>query len=241
MSLRVLIVDDEPSARTRLRDLLAAFDDVVVVGDVDNGPAAIDACRDGAVDLVLLDIRMPGIDGLATARQLADHARPPAVVFLTAFDDRAIDAFDTGAIDYLLKPVRAERLAQALARVHRVAPEAAAAGDAPRRHFIVRRGLQILRVPVDHALCLRAEDKYVRVITHDANHLIEDSLTAIEREFGDRFLRIHRNCLIAADRIRGLLRDANGSERVHVDGLTDMPEVSRRNLAAVRARLIGNA
>jgi len=243
MTLRVLIVDDEPNARARLRDLLGTIDEVAVVGDIDNGQAAIDACRAGDIHLVLLDIRMPGLDGLDTARQLALLDRMPAVVFLTACDDRAIDAFDAGAVDYLLKPVRVERLQQAIARVRRQAGEASAntAGAGARRHFIARRGTHVQRIAIGDVLCLRAEDKYLRIDTAEGEHLIEESLAAIEREFGDRFLRVHRNCLVAADRIRGLLRDAEGNERVHLDGLADMPEVSRRNLATVRARLIGNA
>ncbi len=239
--MKVLIVDDEPLARERLRELLAGIDDVQVVADVGDGQAAIEHCRQQTVDVVLLDIRMPGIDGLQTAQQLARLPRPPVVVFLTAYDDRALDAFDTGAVDYLLKPVRGERLRQALERARRIVAALPMPVDTDaeplRRQFRVRRAGSVRLVPVDDVLCLRAEDKYVCLVTADGEHLIEESLTAIEREFGERFLRIHRNCLVAAEHIRALERAADGSDRLRMDGLADTLEVSRRNLPAVRARL----
>lgn len=237
--LNLLIVDDEPLARTRLRELLAGIDDVQVIADVGDGQAAIEHCRQQAVDVVLLDIRMPGIDGLQTAQHLARLPRPPVVVFLTAYDDRALDAFDSGAVDYLLKPVRGERLRQALERARRIVAASPMPDDVEplRRQFRVRRAGSVRLVPVDDVLCLRAEDKYVCLVTADGEHLIEESLTAIEREFGERFLRIHRNCLVAAEHIRALERAADGSDRLRMDGLADTLEVSRRNLPVVRAHL----
>lgn len=238
--LNLLIVDDEPLARARLRELLATIDGVQVVDEAADGDSAIEQCRRHIVDVVLLDIRMPGIDGLDTARQLAGLARVPVVVFLTAYDDRALDAFDNGAVDYLLKPVRAERLRQALERARRIVPprDAGASTEPARKHFCVRRAGSVRLVSVDQVLCLRAEDKYVCLITAEGEHLIEESLTAIEREFGERFLRIHRNCLVAGSRIRALERAADGSERLRLDGMADTLEVSRRNLPAVRAYLV---
>jgi len=241
-SLRTLIVDDEPHARTRLRTLLADMDGIDIAGEADNGMAAIELCTRSRIDLVLLDIRMPGIDGLETARRLAAIDPAPLVVFLTAYDDRAIDAFDTGAVDYLLKPVRSDRLVQSLQRARRARPQARAMTglDAPaRRHFVVRLGARVLRVAVGDVRCLRAEDKYVRLSTADGDYLIEESLATLEREFGERLLRIHRNCLVMADHLRGLLRDAHGVDRVEIDGLAEHPEVSRRNLPHVRTRLFG--
>lgn len=237
--MKVLIVDDEPLARSRLRELLAMQRDVQVVGEAGDGPAAVEACCQQRVDLVLLDIRMPGVDGLETARQLARLPCPPVVVFLTAYDDRALDAFDTGAVDYLLKPVRGERLRQSLERARRLVAHGSGAPPAvqARRHFRVRRAGTVRLVPVENVLCLRAEDKYVCLVTTEGEHLIEESLTAIEREFGGRFLRIHRNCLVAADSIRALERGGDGSERVRLHGLDDALEVSRRNLPVVRAHL----
>ncbi len=243
MSLRVLIVDDEPLARERLQQLLAELDDIVVAGEAGDGTAAIERCACGEVDLVLLDIRMPGIDGIETARHLATLAQPPAIVFLTAYDDRAIDAFEAGAVDYLLKPVRRERLQQALARACRLRPaDLAATGIAggPRQHFLERRAGGVRLVGVADVLCLRAEDKYVRLQTAASEHLIEDSLVTIEREFGGRFLRIHRNCLVAADRVQALER-SHGQDVVRIDGLDQPLEVSRRNLAAVREHLLRRA
>lgn len=239
--LRVLVVDDEPLARERLRDLLGTLPGIDIVGEAADGSAAIECCRLADVDLVLLDIRMPGLDGLKTAGRLARLPVVPGIVFLTAYDDRAIDAFDTGAIDYLLKPVRMERLVQALERVRRLRPVAAPGGDGVPRHFVVRRASGIVRVPVDDVLCLRAEDKYVCLVTAGDEHLIESSLASIEREHGARFLRIHRNCLVAADRVRALHRDGDGEEHVRIEGIAEALPVSRRNLAGVRARLLHDA
>lgn len=242
MSLRVLIVDDEPLARARLRSMLETLPDVAVAGEAEDGDAALAACRTEPPDLVLLDIRMPGRDGLATAAGLALLPRPPAVVFLTAYDDCAIEAFERGAVDYLLKPVRVERLVQALARARRWRPDDsdADATVGARRQFAVRRASTVRLVEVDDVLCLRAEDKYVCLVTGDGEFLIEESLATIEREFGDRFLRIHRNCLVSADRLRGLERTSDGGDCVRVDGLVRPLEVSRRNLATVRQRLLRN-
>lgn len=237
MTPRILIVDDEPHARSRLRELLAD-EAVAIAGEADNGTAAIEACGVHDIDIVLLDIRMPGIDGLETAQRLNALPRPPAVIFLTAYDDKAIEAFDTGAVDYLLKPVRAERLHRALERVRqRFSGLARTEPQPPRRHFMVRRGADVRRIPVDDVRCLRAEDKYVVVLTAGGTHLIEESLAAIEREFGERFLRIHRNCLVAPEHMRALERDGAGNERLWVDGLDQPLYVSRRNAPLVRARL----
>jgi two-component system response regulator AlgR len=240
MNLRVLIVDDEPLARARLRELLATQPDLVIAGEAADGDSAIAACGREPVDLVLLDIRMPGRDGVDTATQLALLQPPPVVVFLTAGDDRALEAFETGAVDYLLKPVRGERLALALARARRVRGIDADPGPG-RRQFVVRRAGGLRLVPVEDVLSLRAEDKYVCLLTSHGEYLIEESLAAIEREFGERFIRIHRNCLVAAARLRGLERAGDGSERVRVDGLAEALEVSRRNLPALRARLLRDA
>lgn len=243
MSLRVLIVDDEPLARERLRDLLDELDGIVVAGEAGDGTTAIEHCADCGIDLALLDIRMPGIDGIETARHLATLTQPPAIVFLTAYDDRAVDAFEAGAIDYLLKPVRRERLQQALVRARRLKPaelSAAADNQVQRRHFLERRAGGVRLVAVTDVLCLRAEDKYVRLQTATSEHLIEDSLVTIEREFGERFLRIHRNCLVAADHVHALER-SDGQDIVRINGLPDPLEVSRRNLATVREHLLRSA
>ena len=241
MTLRTLIVDDEPPARTRLRQLLADVPETIVVGEADSGTMAIELCGNESIDLVLLDIRMPGIDGLEAAEALARLPRPPTVVFLTAYDDRAIDAFERGAIDYLLKPVRAERLAQAIDRARRMTSTRASEDSDPRRHFLVRKASGVWLVPVDDVAFLRAEDKYVCLVTANGEHLIEESLASIEQAFGNRFLRIHRNCLVAVDRMRALKRMNDGAEGLMIDGIDEPLEISRRNLPAVRARLTGQA
>ncbi|MCK9488797.1 MAG: LytTR family DNA-binding domain-containing protein [Xanthomonadales bacterium] len=244
MILRVHIVDDEPHARQRLRQLLAARDDVQVLAESASGAEAVAACRAQPVDVVLLDIRMPGMDGLATAQALARLRPAPAVIFLTAADDRAIEAFEAGAADYLLKPVRGERLAAALDRARRLVRSAAttATQTVPpaRRHFVERRLGEMFLIPVDTVLALRAEDKYVCLVTATGEHLIEESLVAVEREFGRAFLRIHRNCLVAAGQVRALERIGE-RDHVRVAGMDEPLEVSRRNLPAVREHLLALA
>lgn len=238
--MKVLIVDDEPLARERLKDLLADCPDVELVGMAGDGLAALQLSESGKPDCVLLDIAMPVIDGLEVARHLAAMPDPPAVIFCTAYDAHALAAFDAAAIDYLLKPIRGERLLAALERARRyTADRATRVGavlpDRTRRtHICARLRGNLKLVPVSDVLYFLAEDKYVVVHHRGGSVLIEESLRALETEFADGFVRIHRNCLVAIDRIRGLRRDAEG--RVHVDlhGSDASLEVSRRNLANLR-------
>lgn len=236
--MKVVIVDDEPLARERLRNLLDAEPGVEIVAEAGDGHAALHACAEQQPDLVLLDIAMPGIDGLETARHLAAFEPRPAVVFCTAFDAHALSAFDAQAIDYLVKPVRAERLAAALERVRTFAAgrEHAEGGEhsGERTHLCARMRGSLRLIPVEDVHYLQAEEKYVVVHHVRGEDLIEESLKSLEEEFGDRFVRIHRNCLVARHEIVELKRAGDG----HVQAVLrhgDHPlEVSRRCVAGLR-------
>ncbi len=234
--LRVLIVDDEPLARARLRMLLGAQANTHIVGEAGDGHAALHACRELHPDLVLLDISMPGINGLDTAHALFELQPPPAIVFCTAFDEHALSAFEAHAVDYLVKPVRAERLASALDKA-RVMLAGRAETDSGRSHLIARLGGSVRRIAIEDVHYLQADEKYVVVHHAHGEDLIEESLKALEAEFGNRFLRIHRNCLVARAQIAELRRAPDGHVQVVLrqDGRT--LEVSRRCVTLLREAL----
>lgn len=240
--MKVVIVDDESLARERLRRLLAEHADVQLVAEVDSGAAAIAACQAHAPDVVLLDIAMPGMDGLQAARHLAQLQPPPAVVFCTAYDAHALSAFEAAALDYLMKPIRAERLASALARVRTFMAGQGRAGapqaSGTRQHLCARMRGSLRLIPVADIRYLQAEEKYVVVHHARGQDLVEDSLKTLEDEFGTRFVRIHRNCLVARDQLLELRRHQGGLQAV----LRDEPqplEVSRRCAPQLRQLLEG--
>lgn len=244
--IRVLISDDEPLARARLRDLLRACPGVAVAGEAADGRETLQLCHRLQPDVVLLDIRMPAMDGLEAAGHLAAQEDPPAVIFVTAYGDHALAAFEAQAVDYLLKPVRLERLQRALARVDRPgrldggrlqAIQAATDGPRPRTHLSARFRERLLLVPVADVLYFRADHKYVLVRHRGGEMLIEDSLKSLETEFGDRFLRIHRNALVAAEAIAGMEKAHDGRYRLCLRDCPDRLEISRRHLRALRAHL----
>jgi two-component system response regulator AlgR len=240
----VLIADDEPLARERLATLLAELGGHRVVAAVGDGRSALEAClgAEAMPDVVLLDIEMPEMDGLEAARHLATLEAPPAVVFCTAYDEHALAAFEAAAVDYLLKPVRAERLAAALQRAaeRRAGRRQAATPAMPgrqRSHLAARLRGSLRLVPVADIHYLQAEEKYVVVHHARGEDLVEDSLKSLEAEFAPRFLRIHRNCLVAREQFAGLKRNPDGS--VHAL-LRDSParlEVSRRCLPQLKDAL----
>lgn len=236
--MKTLIVDDEQLARERLRHLVEALPEWEVAGEASNGAEALAFLQDNVVDVVLLDIRMPGMDGMEAARHLSALADPPAVVFCTAYADHALEAFEANAIDYLVKPIRRERLAKALAKARRLTPEAisetAQAESGVRTHLCARVRGDLKLVPLENVIYLQAEHKYVTVRHTGGEILIEDSLTTLEEEFGERFLRIHRNALVAMPYLAGLEKDDAGHPVVTLKGAEDRLEVSRRNLPAVR-------
>ncbi|HVI25281.1 MAG TPA: LytTR family DNA-binding domain-containing protein [Xanthomonadaceae bacterium] len=239
--MKVLIVDDEPLARERLRELLDAQPGVTVVGEAGDGHAALHACAQQQPDLVLLDVAMPGIDGIETARHLAAFEPRPAVVFCTAYDAHALSAFDAQAIDYLLKPVRAERLAAALERVRTFAAgrsQPAGAHPAQRRtHLCARLRGSLRLIPIDEIRYLQAEEKYVVVHHARGEDLIEESLKSLEEEFGERFVRIHRNCLVARHELVELRRTPDGHVQAVLRHGEHPLEVSRRCVAQLREQV----
>ena len=239
---RIIIADDEAPARRRLFDLLDELQPAfphVVVAEVENGKEALAAAAQGA-DILLLDIRMPVMEGIETARHLLKMENAPRVIFVTAYDQHALEAFEVHAVDYLLKPVRRERLLAALERAKPLDSQAVAAlPRGARRFFSVNERGRLLLVPAEEVIYFRAELKYITVMTANREYLIEDSLTHIDEEFGGRYLRIHRNCLARSDLIESFERDADadGEARwiVTLRGRGERLPVSRRQHAQVRS------
>lgn len=243
--LRVLIVDDEAPARRRLRELLddcAAVLPLSIVGEAGNGREALELLQTITADLVLTDIHMPDMDGLELARHLLKLPQPPVLIFTTAYHEHALQAFDVNAVDYLMKPVRMQRLLAALEKVPRLKPLSAARLDqipsSARRFLSVTERSRVVLVPVDEVVYLKAELKYITIRTVQREFLLEESLTKLEEEFGSRFVRVHRNCLVARDYIRGFERCVGDEGDAHWEVLLrDVAEslpVSRRQQFIVR-------
>ncbi|MGB5081740.1 MAG: LytTR family DNA-binding domain-containing protein [Burkholderiales bacterium] len=246
--LRVVIVDDEQPARSRLHDLL---DDCraemphVVAGEAANGVEGLEVVAAARADLVLVDIQMPEMSGIEFARHLQLLERPPAVIFVTAHDRYAVEAFEVNAMDYLTKPVRMARLLSSLKRAAGAARLARGVlqrmDPAPRRYLSVCERGRVTLVPVSEIIYLRAESKYVTARTRSREHLVEESLAQLEQEFGDVFVRIHRNCLVARRSILGFERGAEiegeAGWSVILDGYEEKLPVSRRQWGQVRALL----
>lgn len=253
-SLRLLLVDDEAPARARLRNLLDDLSgqiSVSVVAEAADGVEALTVLDKHPADVALIDIRMPRMDGIQLARHLTRLVPAPAVIFVTAFDEYAVKAFELSAVDYLLKPVKAVRLAEALGKVKRsptpsAAVEQAAEAIEPggRKHLrCIERG-KVLLVSVAEVLYFKAEQKYVVARTREREFLIEESLAQLEGEFAHRFMRIHRNCLVARDAVVGYEREQDqpgDGEARWVLLLSDLKEhlpVSRRLWPQVKAELV---
>ncbi len=236
---RILIVDDEAPARSRVKDLLddcrAAFPHTVA-GEAANGAEALALLQSTPVDIMLLDIRMPGMDGIEVARHAQKLDASPAVIFATAFEEHALKAFEVNAIDYLLKPIRQERLLAALQKAAKSQPPKAdalaAAAPKARTHLSIAERGRILLVPLNEILFLRAEQKYVTVKTASREYLLEEALTELEHEFVDVFTRVHRNALVANQAIAGFERikpdDGEAYWAVMVKGCDERLAVSRR-------------
>lgn len=246
--LRLLVVDDEAPARRRLRDLLVDIQERVpndVVAEAANGREALSMLERIDADIALVDIRMPGMDGIELARHLARLEVAPAVIFLTAYDQYAVQAFELSAIDYLLKPVRAQRLADALAKAGHRRPDAGTLGriaTAARQHLSCTERGRILLIPVADILYLKAEQKYVTARTREREFLLEEALVQLEEEFAERFLRIHRNCLVAREAVAGVERvpgaeDGEAHWEALIAGAGERLPVSRRQWPALKAIL----
>ena len=239
--LRVLIVDDEPPARERLRSLLGEIAEVEVVGEAANGEEALSSAHELSPDVVLLDVRMPGLDGLQAARHLNVLEEPPAVIFTTAYDQYAVQAFEAHAVGYLLKPVRKEQLAAALTRAGRLTKAqlqklASAGSEARRSHIAARRREGVRLIPIDEVQYFLADQKYTTVRHVHGEDLIEDSLRLLESEFGGAFVRIHRNALVGARHLERIERNADGQYSVRLRGCEAPLPVSRRMAAELRER-----
>jgi len=238
-TMSVIIVDDEGPARARLRDLLADIAHELpneIVAEADNGLRALAAIDGGGVDVALVDIRMPGMDGIELAHHLSQLEHPPAVIFVTAFDAYAVRAFELNAVDYLLKPVRAARLLAALQKV----PQSRALdrnrmlrlAQGPRTHLSYHERGRLLLIPVATILFLKADLKYVMARTRDREYLLDESLTHLEHEFGEQFIRLHRSVLAAREAIIGFEKSGTDDAETQWQALLrDIPErlpISRR-------------
>lgn len=241
MKLRVLLVDDESLARSRLTTLLGdcLAPSAVVAAEAADAVQAMRALKLGTFDVVLLDIRMPGMDGVTLAKTIAALPQPPAVVFVTAHAEHAVQAFEIEAIDYLTKPVRLERLQQALQKVERLAQVNKGLGaDSTEEILIIQDRGRTERVPLSEVLYLKAELKYVTVRTAVRSYILDGSLSELEEKHAAYFMRIHRNALIARRAVRALERHFDAEEgegwAVRLNGIDELLAVSRRQLSAVR-------
>ena len=229
---RVLIVDDEPPAVERLSAMVSGFDRFEVAGCESRSGRVMERCRQLGPDAVLLDIEMPGTDGLQLAAALLNEPRAPAVIFVTAHDRYALEAFDVEALDYLIKPVRPDRLRHALERV-------TAARGKRSPGLAARVGERLVRIPLEEIRAFIAEDKCTVVHTPQVQALVDQPLKAIERMYGDQFIRVHRNALASRQHLRALFTDRSKITRVEIEGIDLAPEVSRRNQATIKTLLAG--
>jgi two-component system response regulator AlgR len=243
--LKLLIVDDEAPARRRLRELLddcASALPLVIIGEAASGREALGLLSSTPADLVLSDIHMPDMDGIELARHLLKLSLPPVLIFTTAYHEHAIAAFEVHAVDYLVKPVRVQRLLTALQKVPRLKPLSGAKLDklpaAARRFLSVTERSRVVLVPIEDIIYLKAELKYITIRTAEREYLLEESLTKLEEEFGQRFVRVHRNCLVAREAIRGFERHVSAEGGAHWEvllrGVNEALPVSRRQQFIVR-------
>lgn len=225
---RILIVDDEPPAVERMTTLLGALPSYRVVGCESRSDRVIERCRALKPDAVLLDIEMPGLDGVELARQLKALQPETAVIFVTACEGHAIEAFDLAALDYLVKPVRLARLKQALGRIENAEP------PENERFISAKLGERLVRIELDQVRAFVTEEKAVVVHSLQGVAMMDASLKQIEQQMGDRFLRVHRSTLVSRMHIRAIGRSADGAEHIEIDDLEFKPEVSRRNRSELK-------
>jgi two-component system, LytTR family, response regulator AlgR len=242
--LRVAVTDDEAPARSRLKDLLEDISSSIaieLVGEAKSGRELLELLAEKPADVVLLDIRMPDMDGIEAAQHLLKLPEPPHVIFTTAYDDYALKAFELHAVDYLVKPIRLGRLHEALARTRAITRLSLdvlqTIGPEPRSHLSVQERGKVTLIPVEEILYLRAELKYVTVRTAAREHLLEESLLRLEQEFGERFVRVHRNCLVAKAHVAGFEKQSGEGEgrwMVKLRGIDEQLPVSRRQQFIVK-------
>ncbi len=237
--MKILIVDDEQLARERLQRHLLELDSSYELIQAENGLVALEQSKQHSPDIVLLDIRMPGMDGIETATKLSTLDIPPAIIFTTAYDEYALDAFDTHAIAYLLKPIRKEKLDKALQAAKRlnkvqlqnIQPEKSETQD---KHLSVRIHSGLRKIELDDIFYFQAEQKYVTVKYRHGEVLIEESLKSLEARFSETFIRIHRNALISKQQLIAIRKDQQGHYLTELKDVDEKIEVSRRHVAAVR-------
>ncbi len=230
--LKILIIDDEAPARNRLRRMLSNLPEVQVAGEASTGQEALRMIPLNQPDVLLLDISMPGLNGMELARMLRKTESAPAVIFCTAWSDQALEAFECDAVDYLVKPVRAERLALALEKARRfLSIPDNGVSDAFLRSTL---GGTVKLLPLEDVIYLVAEDKYTTVVHKGGSMVINESLLDLENEHTDILVRIHRAALVVKKRIRGLEKNSGDRHFLLLDGCEDRPQVSRRNLPAIR-------
>lgn len=237
--MKILIVDDEKPARDRLSRMVNSLPDYQVVAEASDGSQALEQAQSSGPDVVLMDIRMPGMDGIQAARHLSELEQPPAVIFTTAFADHALEAFQTHAVDYLLKPVRKERLLKALEasikpnRAQISQQNEALAEIEVRKHICARVRGNLVLVPVENIYYFQADQKYVTVRHTEGEVLIEDALKSLEKEFGNRFYRIHRNALVSLAHVGGM-QSGHDNNEVTFQDIDAVLEISRRHLPGIR-------
>ena len=240
--MNVLIVDDEQLARQRLRKMLSSNAGYKIIGEAETGEDALRKTQVSQPDVVLMDIRMPGMDGIEAASHISRMDKPPAIIFTTAYSDHALNAFEAHAIDYLLKPIKQSRLEAALDAAKRMNKAQLSqlrddkTGDSRQKICVKNRGSLEL-IPVEEIIYFKADQKYVTLRTVDQEYLIEESLKTLEEEFIDRFIRIHRNALVAQRMLHGLIKNPGGHACISFNEIDDLLEVSRRHLPSIRKKL----
>lgn len=238
--MKILIVDDEQLARERMHRQLQELDSSHTLIEAENGLIALEQTEKHNPDIILLDIRMPGMDGITTANKLSELDTPPAIIFTTAYDEYAIDAFDSQAIAYLLKPVRKEKLNKALLsanRLNQVQLKSIKTEDAPEtqeQYLSVRIHSGIRKIELSDIFYFQAEQKYVVVKYREGEVLIEDSLKSLEARFSHSFIRVHRNALISKQQLKAIRKDQQGRYLTELKDIDEKIEVSRRHVATVR-------
>ncbi len=240
MTMNILVVDDEELARQRIHSLLKDHDDYTICAEAENGAEALMMVERHQPDLILLDISMPVMDGLEVAKHLAGMPNPPAVIFTTAYGEYALEAFSTKATGYLMKPIRQEQLlkslqqARSLNRAQRTGVDSGEEAGAGRKHICARMRGNLELIPIEDVFYFQADQKYVTVRHKKGEVIIEESLKSLETDLSDKFIRIHRNALVAKSRISGLAKTNIGRVKVKIDNIEDQLEVSRRHVAEIR-------
>jgi two-component system response regulator AlgR len=242
----ILVADDEKLARQRLVRMINKLENYRVVGEAHNGKEALRQAEELKPDVVLLDIRMPDMDGMEAARHIMQLDTPPAIIFCTAFQEHALEAFHTRAVGYLLKPVKADQLQDALANARKLTKIQLNSISADtieqktfrgRKHISAKTRLGLELVPVEDVRCFQADHKYVTAFHTNGELLIDDTLKELEEEFSGRFVRIHRNSLASLHHIEGMEKSTDGQYTVRLAGVDIKPPVSRRHVTDLRKQL----